>query len=234
MGRVCRVTAADVFVSWLPLYHDMGLIGAWLGSLYHGCRLVVMPPLSFSRPPGALAPDHRPLSRHALRLAEFRLRALLFPARRRPAGRTRPQFLASGLQRRRAGHPGDPSPLPEPFSAATAFGPRRWPRSTAWPNRRWGCSFRPGRAAVSRPGAAPGDIRRRPARLSRPQDTAKPRWSSSAAAGLLAGTSGTGGRRSGPGAARTPGGPPAVQGAVGHQRLFPQPGGDGRLFAASG
>ena len=47
MGRVCRVTADDVFVSWLPLYHDMGLIGAWLGSLYFGCRLVIMPPLSF-------------------------------------------------------------------------------------------------------------------------------------------------------------------------------------------
>ena len=47
MGQVCGVTAADVFVSWLPLYHDMGLIGAWLGSLYHGCRLVVMPPLAF-------------------------------------------------------------------------------------------------------------------------------------------------------------------------------------------
>jgi 1-acyl-sn-glycerol-3-phosphate acyltransferase len=37
----------DVVASWLPLYHDMGLIGAWLTSLYLGLEFVVMPPTAF-------------------------------------------------------------------------------------------------------------------------------------------------------------------------------------------
>jgi 1-acyl-sn-glycerol-3-phosphate acyltransferase len=52
MGRVIEISCADVFVSWLPLYHDMGLIGAWLGSLYYGCPLVLMAPLTFLARPG--------------------------------------------------------------------------------------------------------------------------------------------------------------------------------------
>lgn len=60
MGKVTETSPADVFVSWLPLYHDMGLIGAWLGSLYYGCRLVIMPPLSFlARPERWLRAIHR-------------------------------------------------------------------------------------------------------------------------------------------------------------------------------
>ena len=47
MGQVVQMTSRDVFVSWLPLYHDMGLIGAWLGSLYHAGLLVLMSPLTF-------------------------------------------------------------------------------------------------------------------------------------------------------------------------------------------
>jgi 1-acyl-sn-glycerol-3-phosphate acyltransferase len=47
MGEAMQAGPSDVFVSWLPLYHDMGLIGAWLGSLYFAAPLVVMPPVTF-------------------------------------------------------------------------------------------------------------------------------------------------------------------------------------------
>lgn len=47
MGEVTGAGFKDVFVSWLPLYHDMGLIGAWMGSLYYGAKLVLMSPFSF-------------------------------------------------------------------------------------------------------------------------------------------------------------------------------------------
>jgi len=47
MGGVMEASSTDVFVSWLPLYHDMGLIGAWLGCLHFAAPLYAMSPLSF-------------------------------------------------------------------------------------------------------------------------------------------------------------------------------------------
>lgn len=60
MGTAIDATSNDVFVSWLPLYHDLGLIGAWLGSLYHAAPVVVMSPLRFIvRPESWLWAIHR-------------------------------------------------------------------------------------------------------------------------------------------------------------------------------
>ena len=60
MGKALNVDSSEIFVSWLPLYHDMGLIGAWLGSLYYGFRLVAMSPLTFlARPQSWLRAIHR-------------------------------------------------------------------------------------------------------------------------------------------------------------------------------
>ncbi|HEY3999825.1 MAG TPA: AMP-binding protein, partial [Candidatus Xenobia bacterium] len=46
-GEVLPLQPDDVLVSWLPLYHDMGLIGMLLTPLFHGLPLVLMGPEDF-------------------------------------------------------------------------------------------------------------------------------------------------------------------------------------------
>jgi len=66
MGEALEASSADVFVSWLPLYHDMGLIGAWLGTLYYAAPTVIMPPLAFLADPGRWL---RTMARHRATLS---------------------------------------------------------------------------------------------------------------------------------------------------------------------
>jgi fatty-acyl-CoA synthase len=50
-ARAIHLAPGDVFVSWLPLYHDMGLIACWLMPVLLGHPLVLMSPFEWIRAP---------------------------------------------------------------------------------------------------------------------------------------------------------------------------------------
>jgi fatty-acyl-CoA synthase len=50
-GKSLRINEEDVVVSWLPLYHDMGLIAGFLMPILSGIPLVLMSPFDWVRAP---------------------------------------------------------------------------------------------------------------------------------------------------------------------------------------
>jgi fatty-acyl-CoA synthase len=53
-SRAIHFTDEDVIVSWLPLYHDMGLIAGFLNPILFGVSLVLMSPFDWVRAPARL------------------------------------------------------------------------------------------------------------------------------------------------------------------------------------
>ncbi|MEV6634975.1 amino acid adenylation domain-containing protein [Actinoplanes sp. NPDC051470] len=50
-AHISRVTSTDIAVTWMPYFHDMGLIGTHLVPLHAGCRQIRVSPLAFAKRP---------------------------------------------------------------------------------------------------------------------------------------------------------------------------------------
>ena len=124
----------SVSVSWLPHFHDMGLVWGVLQPLYSGFPGYLMPPACVHPAAAALAAGDLDVQGHAQRRAQLRLRAVREPRHARAARPSRPRLLAGRVQRggaRPAGHAGalrrGVRSLRLPAAGARAL-LRAWPR----------------------------------------------------------------------------------------------------------
>ena len=147
MGHAMEASSADVFVSWLPLYHDMGLIGAWLGCLLFRRAALRHVAAQLPGAPAELAVDHASIT--AATFSGGPNFAFELCASRIDEADLQGLDLSAALhrQRRRADQPRRPCAGSPSASRATAFEPRRGRRSTglrrtasAVPSRRPGAA----------------------------------------------------------------------------------------------
>ena len=100
-------TQTGLGITWLPTYHDMGLVGGVLEPLYYGRPNVLMSPMAFLQKPVRWLRGDYQVWCDDQRWTEFRLRPVRAEDYRRGNGRSRPEQLAGRVQWRGADSPGD-------------------------------------------------------------------------------------------------------------------------------
>lgn len=91
-ARAIGLTRRDRIATWLPLYHDMGLMACWLMPLLHGVPIVALSPFDWVREPESLL---RAISEHQATLCWLPNFAYRFLADRVPDDAVRGVSLSS-------------------------------------------------------------------------------------------------------------------------------------------
>ena len=94
-AKKIHLTSQDVIVSWLPLYHDMGLIAGFVMPVLNRVPLVLMSPFDWVRSPLPVDAGHFSLPRNPGLAAQFCLQFLRSKDPIPRPGRSRP-FLMAG------------------------------------------------------------------------------------------------------------------------------------------
>ena len=142
--RPRELAVDDVMVSWLPLYHDMGLVGFLPIPMTTGTQLVQAAPQDFMAKPGDVDAVDQRLRRYRRRPARTSP-GCWPPGRSGGWQRPRPVAADAGAERRRAGRPAGRRGVRRGRRAVRVHAPAACSPRSAWP--RWPSAARSRRAA---------------------------------------------------------------------------------------